>query len=209
MNLTIGVDIDDVLYAYALNILAYWNRLNGTNLTLANYTSYRLWEVLGITREESDQLIIEFVKTNEAQNLAPIEGSVEAISALSKHYDLCIVTSRWTNSRQETRDWLKQFYGESFSQVHFLAELHTGYMEFSKAVFCRKNGIDFLIDDRFAIIKECPQEGVGGILFGEYFWDISPESPLEMPSGTVRARNWQEIFEAIQLVIEQKAISRS
>lgn len=75
--------------------------------------------------------------------LDPIEGSIEAINTLNKHFDLCILsTPSWSNpsSLGEKVEWIQNLYGSGKTSPFY-----------KKIILTHKKNLligDYLIDDR-------------------------------------------------------------
>ncbi len=191
----LAFDADDVLYPYAPNVLKFYNQLNGTNFTMADFTDYHLDVMWGNSREEADSWVERFVYSDFSLNLPPIDGVYEALSRLQERHELNIITARWTpNRRRMTYYWLDQFLPGIFpvENIYFNSE-----MGICKSVLCRELGIDALIDGRYAYIERTAKIGINAILFqpDEYLWNRLPEI---LPDRVYRTRTWSDIENTIE-----------
>jgi 5'(3')-deoxyribonucleotidase len=185
----IAIDIDDVLADHVAAFVVFSNSQYGTNLGKHNYDDRwsTLWDV---DRNEIERRALEFHTAESIMEYELIEEAQSALSALSKHYELSIVSARPRHVIDASQMWLEKHFGPIFKEVHFLPYWEEAN-KLSKADICNQIGAEFLIDD---IVKHCnlaAECGIQSLLFGDYSWN---------QSGTIhddvsRVKNWQEVLE--------------
>lgn len=187
----IAIDIDDVLADFVTSLCRFHNDKYGTSLTRENFHSYRVSEVWGGTDEEAISKIFEFHDSRYFRDIAPVDGSIEAINNLSKRFDLAVLTSRHRKFEPETVEWLETYFHGAFTNKIYFS--HNSYADFGntkrKSDFCMEINIAFLIEDSLEYAKECRRTGTRVYLFDR------PWNRKEEPTGITRVKNWQEIME--------------
>jgi 5'(3')-deoxyribonucleotidase len=186
----IAVDVDEVLFPFVSEFVAYDNARCGGQLTTADFFCYRFEDVLEIPMESAVERVYSF-NAAEHSHIDPIEQAHEAIVRLNERYDLTVVTARHPQFEGATRRWLNKHLPGYFSDV-----LHIGYSPVmerpqKKVEICRRLGAVGLIDDSLQHVSECAEEGIAGILFGDYPWNKA----AELPDGVTRCRDWGEVLE--------------
>ncbi|HVX57219.1 MAG TPA: hypothetical protein VHA37_05800, partial [Candidatus Saccharimonadales bacterium] len=78
----------------------------------------------------------------------------------------------------------------------FTKLVHVGYhLEMKqpkpKAAVCREVGAVALIDDSLGHVQTCAEQGIDGVLFGDYPWNQAEE----LPAGVTRCADWAAVLE--------------
>lgn len=186
---TIGVDVDDVLADHAAAFIAFSNEYYGTNLTRETYTEKWL-EFWPVDWDEIMRRAGEFHTPETTAAYAVLSGAQEALQALSKSYNLVVVTARTKTIVQTTHDWLGKHFEGVFSDVHFVP-IWEENNTVTKADICKEIGADYLIDD---VVRHCNIAAKGGItplLFGNYVWNRSET----VEPNVVRVADWNAVLE--------------
>jgi 5'(3')-deoxyribonucleotidase len=189
----IAVDIDDVIVAEAEFIVEYSNRHWGHSLSLEDYREHwgSMWQVgIGEVERRADILHAPGI----IRKYRILEDAHYALNALSKNFRLIILTSRRKMVEQETREWLKENFGDVFEKIYF-----TGFWDnitdnshlLTKADLSRELNVGYLIDDQPKHCFGAAAHGIKAILFGDY----AESRHLEPPEGVTRCSNWQEVLE--------------
>ncbi len=192
----IAVDIDDVI---AESTEVYRKKINqhvGADLQPedykieAPYWSYyeQVWRNHGIF-EQIDAKALQKEMESDQKHIPLMPGAEFALSELSRHYDIVLVTARNPAWEQATKDWLKQQFGALAPEVYF-SQAHTGAKGAkTKGQICQELGASWMIDDNPEHCHTVIESGVGAILFGQYGWH------LDVPKDVVRCANWQAVLE--------------
>ncbi len=186
---TIAVDIDDVLADHVAAFAAFSNANYGTNISKHNYDDAwsKLWEV---DRREIERRALEFHTAESIMQYELIEAAKESLEHLAHHYDLAVVSARPMHVKDASERWLAINFGNMFREVHFLPYWEENNT-LTKADLCKRAGADYLIDD---IVKHCniaAENGLQGLLFGDYSWNQADN----IHSSVKRLANWKEVVE--------------
>ncbi|HWB39271.1 MAG TPA: hypothetical protein VG604_03460 [Candidatus Saccharimonadales bacterium] len=191
---TIAVDLDDVLAASAEAWVAFSNQQWGTNLTVEDYQEdwSAAWQVDHATSEERWKDIEE---AGVYINVQPNLSATEVLKQLSESYKLVIATSRSAPIYKPTIDWIRQHYGQVFSEVHTSGIFDKGMsdeaIKLTKAQLCREIGADYLIDDQLKHCLAVADAGIEAILFGDYPWNQIDK----LPKNVTRCADWPAVLE--------------
>lgn len=188
---TIAVDIDEVLLPHFQDVINYYNKHYGTNLTLADNHAGVVANWKAGSREKAIKRVQKFFETDDFKKSEPFEEAKYAVRQLANRYRLIVVTGRDTIVRETTNNWLNQHFKDLFDEVHFTNMYSLDGNARTKLSVCKNAGVNWLIDDSYDHIIEVTSGGIGGILFGVYPWNIN--KPL--PNNAVRAKNWQAVLE--------------
>ncbi len=185
----VAIDLDDTLSATTKGVVAYASKLLATPMKLGDITSSAYWQSYGV----DDQRAIDIVhgyNLGGFPGLRPLVGAPAIVQQLAKKYELHVVTSRDPVSRDVTVRWLDQYFPGAFREVIFAGNQFVSTTVQTKANLCADLGADLLVDDSLPHLIGCLDQGMTAVLFGDYPW-----TPLETPSGIVRAKTWQSILE--------------
>ena len=188
---TIAIDIDEVLLPHFQDVITYYNNMYGTKLTLADNHAGVIANWNAESREEAIRRVQKFFDTDDFKNSKPFEEAKEAVKILSTGYRLIVVTGRDTIVRETTNNWLNQHFKDLFDEVHFTNMYSLDGNARTKLSVCKNAGVNWLIDDSYDHIAEAASGGIGGILFGEYPWNVN----RSLPDNVARAKNWQAVLE--------------
>jgi len=190
MREVIAVDIDEVLFPFVQEFVAYDNQRSGGELAASDFFCYRFEHVLDISLEEAVQRVYSFNGAPH-DHISPIAEAQEAIAQLGQSYDLSVVTARHPQFEANTERWLNRYMGGFFSEV-----VHVGYAAVMerpqrKVDVCQRLGAVALIDDSVEHVSECAEAGLEGVLFGDYEWN----QVKELPGGVTRCKDWRAVLE--------------
>ena len=116
VKLNLGFDIDGVIADFSQPLLATIKKDYGLNLKPTDIYCFELDIVLGISRSEEEQLIIEVLKGDLPLSL----GAKETLERLScEGHNIYLLTSRYDHLRDITQSWLKE-KGVPYTQLHLL-----------------------------------------------------------------------------------------
>jgi 5'(3')-deoxyribonucleotidase len=183
----IAVDVDDVLAYHAEAFLEWSNNKYGTNLTIEDYTDH--WsELWSITHEQSEERAIIFHKERQHRHFKPNEDALDVLLHLKKMYDLVIVTARRQEVVKDSKEWLKKYYPNIFTDVRFVP-IWEEDRKATKAAICNELGASFLIDDMPRHCNLAAEEGITALLFGNFRWNRHEK----LSDGVIKVKNWAEI----------------
>lgn len=185
----IAVDVGEVLFPLSPTFLEYHNNQHQTAFTLDEMTSYYLEELTGETSEQMLEKIHAYLDTHYFRSGRPISGAIEVISRLAESFNLVIITARDIHYRGRTETWLKEHFGDLFSQLHYTHTLDEPNKEIEKYVLCQRVGAKVLIDDNLHHLSKAAEHGIAGILFGNYGWNQYDV----LPDNITRCQDWQSV----------------
>jgi uncharacterized HAD superfamily protein len=188
----IAIDIDEVLVDFVTNFLRDHNRRRGTALSKEDISSYRMWELWGETKEESDRSFEEFYNSELFRNLEPAKESIWAVNNLSKDHELHIISSRPETIHEFTRSWVQKHFPNCFSGIHFSKKRPVNGKSLKKAEISAGLGVDLIIEDSLEYAKECAERGIRVLLF-DAPWNQSEK----LPHRVYRVFSWTEAFNII------------
>lgn len=184
----IAVDIDDVLFPFMPEIIKHYNELKAANLKPEDFHSYHLIEVWGGTEDEATAFVRR-VHQSDMLLIPPIAGAKEVLDYLASRYELHIVTSRPVLVETQTKAWLNHYFPDMFKRIDLIGNHYDGVATHTKAEVCEEIGAAYLIDDQPRYIEECAQEGITGVLFGNYAWN----KQFKLPSNVTRCLDWPAV----------------
>jgi uncharacterized HAD superfamily protein len=182
----IGIDIDEVLARFIFAFANYHNKTYNTSLKESDFCSYNLEKTLGESRIEVDRKIKEFFLTEEFKNLELVPGSQEKINELKKNNELFIITSRYKESAEITKDWINRNFPNIFSGIYFAN--YSSENAITKNNLCEKLGIEVFIDDCLTYASECGDKDTKVFLY-DFYWNQSEV----LPERVTRVKSWEEI----------------
>jgi 5'(3')-deoxyribonucleotidase len=188
---TIAVDIDDVLASSADEWVRHTNELWGTNLTIEDFDENwgAMWQVDHDEMKRRRDILFE---NRVVRDFPPQQQAMATLKQLSDHYRLIVTSSRNSDIRQDTLDWLNEHYADVFEEIHLSGIYDTGKEDahtLTKRELLERVGADYLIDDQPKHCIAAAEAGLVGILFGEYAWNRD----VELPSGVVRCKDWPAV----------------
>jgi uncharacterized HAD superfamily protein len=182
----IGIDIDEVLSETVVGFLSFYNGLHGTNFTYDDIKEYSFSKMLGLSIEEEQTNLKKYFSSDIFMNVAPIQGSVEAIKSLSEKYDLYAISSRPPTLNDITTGWLGRHFGNSFKEVH-LTNSHFDSSS-KKSTVCIDKHLDYFIEDAIDYAQDCANACIKVFLLDKPWNRVITES-----KNIVRVKDWAEI----------------
>lgn len=198
----IGVDIDEVLVAFAERLLPFFNERHGRSLTTADFTSYDFPKVTGLPLSECIETVRLWVgpKSETTMELVPYPDAKPALEKLKAHgHELSVVTGRHSFSHEATKRWIAREFPGIFEEIFFIAfRGHDGDTT-SKADVCKRHGLGILIDDDPHYIDECRAKGIAIILPAQP-WNAS----VRDDDGVYRSKGWDETVRIVEKIAHTK-----
>lgn len=185
----IGVDLDDVLLDCNTSLARFHNSRYGTSYERKDVFSWHIELLWGCTREEAMVRVEHWYGSLEHSQSAPVHGAIEAVEVLSKVHDLHIVTSRPSQIRGLTEEWLERHFRERFSGVHFTNHSKPG--SGSKGDMCGNLGVSLLIEDSPQHAQEAAAKGVTVLLLD------CPWNQEKVSGNIIRIATWKDALDFI------------
>lgn len=191
----IAVDLDDVLSVNIPAFIEFSNKKWGTDLSVEDYKENWL-DMWGIDAEEMNRRR-RAIKEEFFTRLKPSVEGVPVLKELANIYKLVITTSRRTEVKDVTLNWIDKYFGGIFEEVHH-ARIFDGDIKAvdwshankkTKTRLYKEIGADFIIDDHLKHCIGADSAGITALLFGEYFWNTG----AEIPESVVRVKDWKEV----------------
>lgn len=178
MNL--GFDIDGVISDFVKTFNELVESKYCIKLNEADIYCHDLNLVLGITKNERNQLIIETLKKDLALN----HGAKETLEKLySEGHKIYLLTARFGVSAKVTRDWLKK-KGIPYSEL----------LQLTEGEKYRANvNLDLIVEDCLQDALEWSQK-VKNVLVYDHPWNKT----LNVKNLVKRVYSWDEIYEEVQ-----------
>ena len=127
-KMRIALDIDGVICNFASVLVFELSQRYSITLTEKDLVTLRTNEILGITKNECKTLEKHIFFNNDTE---PVDGSVEAIMALSEYFDLYIVSARIESMLPKTMQWLNK-QQIPYTQIIFTAKNESKSMQLEK-----------------------------------------------------------------------------
>ena len=183
----IGIDLDDVVVDYTRGFCDFYNRRYGTNFSIEDFKSQRIWETIGGNLWSAVGFVREFYKTDFFDEIKLIEGAGEGIKKLSENHRLYIITARFKQFRKKTEKSLEKYFNNPDLKL-FFSGFFNGARK--KLEICKKQGIKLIIEDNKDYALKCAENGIRVFLFDKP-WNQGDSN------GIIRVYNWNEILEKI------------
>lgn len=184
----LAIDKDEVIFPFLPHINDFFNARFGTQFSPKDYLTYELEQVWGIDQSEAVGLVHEFLRLDHL-SVHPIEGALEVLARLREHFRLVVVTARDGEFEAVTREWLQHRFTGYFDDVVLAGNHYTGRGYRTKVEICQELGAVCLIDDSMRHLTQCAEQGIAGLLFGDYPWNAG----VKLPLGVEPARDWYAV----------------
>ncbi len=188
----IAVDLDEILAGFLDAFILFYNEKYNANLNRDNFHTYKYWEVLKCTRDESIRTVYEFYKTPHFKNIKAIDGSIEGINELNREHELIIITGRPNYVKKETEKWIESHFSNKFSEVYLtnLFSLNGSFV--TKTEICKDMKTSIAIEDDFEHAKDYSSNNIK-VLLKKYKWNENKD----LPHNVEYVNNWEDIIKKI------------
>jgi uncharacterized HAD superfamily protein len=199
-RLKVGVDCDEPLADFNAHLQPWHNRHYGTDISVEDVHTFKLWEVWGCSREESNRRILRFYKSPAFNRITPTPGSVDGVAEAAKQNDLVVVTSRVGPAVPRTQPFIDEHYPNKFQEIYFSSNYAlAGEAAKSKGEVCADLGLDVVIDDCLDYAFDIIKKDIPVLLFDRP-WNRESAYPPGMkvlPNGISRVKTWEEIVKIV------------
>jgi len=187
----IGIDIDEVFVKFMDGFLSMYNQENQTKYSLEDFSSYNLWDIFEIPREESYEWVEKFYLTAAFENLKLVEGAKEAIKILSNKHQIVFITSRPIETKNKTNKFLKKHLPKVEFELIHSGDYHHHQAQ-NKGNICIEKNICLHIEDNHPQALGCAEKGVSVLLL-EKPWN----KDFKEHENITRVKDWKEILEKL------------
>ena len=192
----IGIDMDDVLMDFGVNLFEFYNSRNGTNFTQADALHFELTKVWNCDPEKAIQTVADFYKTDLHHNASPLAGAVEFVKKQKNNgHELFVITARPEEHKEATTNWLTKHFPNLFSDIVFLNHSSGGATDpkksKKKSEACRDLGIEIFIDDALHNVNDVATATVG---IKTYLLDKPWNRNGELHSSVKRIFHFDEVI---------------
>jgi uncharacterized protein len=186
-KMNLGFDIDGVIADFSQALLETIKKNYGLALKKTDIYCFDLNVVLGITKPEGRQLIIEVLEKDLPLNT----GAKKTLERLSREgHNIFLLTSRYDVLRDVTQSWLKE-KGTPYNQLHLL--------NVGKKYLAKVDPLDLIVEDSLEEALGWTQK-VKNVLVYDQPWNKT----LNVKNLTKRVYNWDEIYNEVQQLKTRK-----
>lgn len=189
--MNIGLDFDDTIAHFTDEFLSFYNKKNNKKHQREEFKDYNLEKALGITKEETNNLVFEFHESQEIDNVKPIEGAIESIIHMMHNGDkLYIITARPSKFKKMVEEWIKHHIKTNRIEVIYSKQEYNGKIR-TKGEICRFLKIKLIFEDSGENALDCAKKGIKVILFNKP-WNQNFEH-----KNIKRVNTWKESIKII------------
>lgn len=190
----LGVDFDDVLFSFNDCFLDYNRAKYGLNMKRTDLFDFDYGKTFPCPPEETTRRVLEFYETPEHMEGVAVPGSMDAIRALSKDFDIHVVTSRNENLRSRVADWIKLKFANLLSSIHFTGQYNAASdHKLTKVDVCNDLGIEVFVEDALHHATPLAESGRKVFLLNNP-WNQQPE----LHPNITRVNSWDEIVSLLK-----------
>lgn len=172
---SIGIDLDGVTVNYMPVLIQELNRIYKTNIQYEDVKKFNFEPDFGIPEGAIGKIVCRHARRGVFKTLPAIDDAVNTINELNEEgFRIYIVSSREKEATMDSIDWLDR-NGVSFDVAIFSKD---------KGHYCKRFGIDYLVDDHVKFCRQAQEAGTTPILFGQ---------PWNEESDIMRFETWREI----------------
>lgn len=190
----LAVDFDDTIAQSNEAVIAWHNQAYGTSHDVGP-ESYDLSVLWNVHREEVERRFMEYVDSMMHDRVRPMPHAVEALAALSRTYDIHMVTGRLEGTEIRTRVWVNAVMSGIFSDLHFTSHFaQDPARRRKKSSVCQRIGARFFVEDSAAMAAEVADNASDTTVFLlDSIWNQGFMHPR-----VTRVRSWREILDVLK-----------
>ncbi|MEA3450036.1 MAG: hypothetical protein U9Q85_03635 [Patescibacteria group bacterium] len=191
----IAIDIDDTLGDFSSAFIKHIKKTKHKDVEIHDLKVGEWWNAWGGTREKANEIIYEFLYSENSMQMRTRVGAVRALKILKQaRHTLYIITGRPAKVHDRTKKWVKDNLPDVFEEV-FCTDFHiVNHGTESKGAIAERIGASVLIDDFPGYAQECLDKGMRVLLF-ESFWNHG----FKETKGITRVNNWDEALEQLKI----------
>jgi uncharacterized HAD superfamily protein len=189
----IGTDLDEVLSPFVRIFLPFYNQRHGTSWKEKDMWTYNFTKALGISDKEVNAEIEEFRKGADYKTLPLIKGAFKGIEELSKQGDIYIITGRQIEAKEITEKWVEKNFDGYIKDICFSDfRADRGFIT-PKHEFCKKLGIDLMIEDLAESALEIYRKCDIPVIVPRYPWNLYAEAGEFIGTKCSHVDGWKGI----------------
>ena len=197
--MNIAIDIDSVLSDSHTSFIQYYNRVKHKTIQAKDLYTFNIPEVLGLTPQETQQLVADWMSTDDFKNIALIEGAVDGVTYLHQKNRLIAVTARPPDVESVTKEWLDKHFPDMFQDVIFTNT--DSYIRkagsLKKSDVCKEYQVTLIIEDQVEFANDCVENGIDTFLL-EMPWNTGSN----VNANVMRVQNWQDLIQKFKETYE-------
>jgi len=194
-RLKIGIDIDEVVTEYIVELLSYLEKTRNKKINYEDIFNYDLKEIFNMNSKEVGNLIKEHTKDDVIYNLDLVDKAKESLDKLKEKHNIFFITSRHLDNKQATFYFFKKHFPEHNFKIIFSSDAWENGNK-SKAEICEDLGIDIFIEDNPNYVLDCAKKGVKCFLFNKPWNKCFNEKIHNI--NIKRVYNWDDILDEIE-----------
>lgn len=172
MKETIIVDGDDTIFQTVPALINWHNEKYQTKLTMADFTSYRYWEVWGGTREQAVDKWLEFINSSWQINVRPMPDAYGVLRRWKEEgKTLILVTARQIEAMAIAEALTELHYPGIFTDKICTNNYGRTGVSVKKIDVCRKLNAHMIIEDNLEYLDDFIGSRIKPVLFGRYPWN--------------------------------------
>ena len=114
--------MDEILAEFVEGFLYFHNSTYGSSISKAEMFTYDFEDLIGITKDQIEERLLEFYTTKYFEELRPVTGAKAGVKSLLEDHDLSVITARPYLIRLETEQWLNQYFPGCFKSIDLTNE---------------------------------------------------------------------------------------
>src|SRR5690606_36822214 len=115
----LAIDFDEVVRPLADPFLVEYNAEHGTNFTTADFKTYRWEHALGLSVEETVEVVYAYHSRGEL-DVDPFDHAQEGNERLKSRFEVDILTARNVQFEAQPMEWLGLKMPDTFRGVHMI-----------------------------------------------------------------------------------------
>ncbi len=195
MGYCVGVDLDDTLMDFNSALCRFYNRHYGGSMSRESVFSFDLELSFNLSTKEVDEMIEQFLGSEEHLSAKPLAEAVPIVRKLSEQFEIFVVTARPQTANEHTYRWLAKHYPFLMDRVHFTGG-YNGQPGIPKSEVCRRLELNVFVDDAPKNIQDVePEVSRAFLIDAPWNQDYRPGPKIR------RVFSWPEIWPEIQNII--------
>jgi len=185
-KIKIGIDLDDTIVSFYKEFINFCKERYEVELD-ALALSKDFFNSFG-SKEKTKRVLKEFVDEGKHYESNVFKDFKKVFNDLERKFQIYFITSRSYDLRGRTKKFLEAELGRENLNINYIHD----YPEKTKSFFCKKEGINILIDDHIPNIIEASSKGIKVFVFDQP-WNRD----IKEGENIIRVKNWEEVLEKL------------